>query len=168
MIKVDTIQALVTDFDGVLTNNKVWVNSHGEEAVTCSRADGLAFDALRKLKIRTLIISTERNAVVKVRAEKLNVEALVGVTDKKLTLKTFCRNNRILLNRVSYIGNDINDLDAMNICGTKLCPADAHPSVKRIADRIMSRDGGNAVIREFVEDVLRIDIYQTLYKATKE
>jgi 3-deoxy-D-manno-octulosonate 8-phosphate phosphatase (KDO 8-P phosphatase) len=163
MIEVNKIRALVMDFDGVLTDNKVWVNSLGEEAVACSRADGLAFDALRKLKIRSLIISTEKNAVVKARADKLKVEALAGVIDKKVTLKKFCQNNDVPLSQVSYIGNDVNDINAMSICGIKLCPADAHPRVKKIADHILRQSGGEAVIREFVEDVLKIDIYQTLY-----
>ena len=69
------LKLIVLDFDGVLTNNKVLLNNKGEEFVSCSRADGIAFDALKVLKVQTIILSTEKNKVVSSRAKKLQVES---------------------------------------------------------------------------------------------
>ena len=69
IINIDKLDALVFDFDGVLTDNKVYLGEDGKELVSCSRADGLAFDVLRKLNIPVLILSTEKSLVVKMRAK---------------------------------------------------------------------------------------------------
>ena len=82
LLSIDKIDAFIFDFDGVLTNNKVLLDQSGKEWVTCSRADGLAFDALYLLKKPVFIISTETNAVVSARGKKLNVDVIQGVSDK--------------------------------------------------------------------------------------
>ena len=84
------IDAFVFDFDGVLTDNRVYVNQDGKESVCCNRSDGLAFEALRKLKIPTFILSTESNPVVVARANKLKVPVLKGIKDKRKTLVELC------------------------------------------------------------------------------
>ena len=88
-ISLNNIEAFVFDFDGVLTNNLVHLSQDGKEWVSCSRADGLAFDVLRKLKIPAYILSTEKNLVVTERAKKLKIQALQGVSDKVKALKLF-------------------------------------------------------------------------------
>ena len=86
-IKINSLDAIIFDFDGVLTDNKVYVFQDGKEAVKCNRADGLGFDILRENKLPVFILSTEKNEVVKFRAEKLGVPAIHGVDNKGETLK---------------------------------------------------------------------------------
>ena len=163
-ISLSDIEAFVFDFDGVLTNNLVHISQDGQEWVSCSRADGLAFDVLRKLKIPAYILSTEKNLVVTERAKKLKIQALQGVSDKVKALKLFSTENRYKLNRVLYVGNDLNDYEAMKLCGYSVCPSDSHNKIKKIADIVLKTQGGKGVVRELLEDVLEIDFIKILYK----
>ena len=162
-ISLSDIEAFVFDFDGVLTNNLVHLSQDGQEWVSCSRADGLAFDVLRKLKIPAYILSTEKNLVVTERAKKLKIQALQGVSDKVKAIKIFSTENRYKLDRVLYVGNDLNDYEAMKLCGYSVCPSDSHNKIKNIADIVLKTQGGKGVVRELVEDVLEIDLIKILY-----
>jgi 3-deoxy-D-manno-octulosonate 8-phosphate phosphatase (KDO 8-P phosphatase) len=147
---------IVFDFDGVLTDNRVLVFDDGHEAVVCNRADGLAFDLLRREEIPAMILSTEKNPVVAARAKKLKVPFLQGAGDKKTVLQEYCRQEGIRLGEVLYVGNDLNDLAAMRIVGHRVCPADAHPEVRSICQTVLRSRGGEGVARELVETVLHL------------
>ena len=162
-ISLSDIEAFVFDFDGVLTNNLVHLSQDGQEWVSCSRADGLAFDVLRKLKIPAYILSTEKNLVVTERAIKLKIQALQGVSDKVKAIKIFSTENRYKLDRVLYVGNDLNDYETMKLCGYSVCPSDSHNKIKQIADIVLKTQGGKGVVRELVEDVFEIDLIKILY-----
>ena len=136
------------DFDGVLTDNRVWVFEDGREAVTCTRADGLGFAMLRETGFKCAIVSTETNPVVGRRAEKLRLRVLQGVVDKGLTIREFCRSEGLDLARTAFVGNDLNDLPAFAVVGRKLCPSDAAPEVRRTCDRVLRSRGGEGVVRE--------------------
>lgn len=151
--KVDLV---VFDFDGVLTDNRVLVTETGVEAVFCSRADGLAFDMLRAAGIPALIVSTERNPVVSMRAAKLRVPVLQSVKNKADALATHCREAGIGLQRTIFVGNDLNDLGVMKLVGFPVAVADAHPAVKAIARIVLSTRGGDGAARELVEHVMGI------------
>jgi len=138
------------DFDGVMTDNKVYVNQNGEEMVQVNRADGLGVAEIKKLNIEQIIISTEKNAVVSARANKLGIKCFQGIENKRQTLIKYCR-GRTDLKEVAYVGNDINDRGAMEIVGTVLCPADAHESIKEMSDHVFDAKGGNGVIRELLD-----------------
>ena len=86
----ENIKIIVSDFDGVMTDNRVWVDDTGKETVCVSRADGQAVHMLKAMGIPLLILSTEVNGVVGKRAEKLNIEYLQSVTDKASCLKKYC------------------------------------------------------------------------------
>jgi 3-deoxy-D-manno-octulosonate 8-phosphate phosphatase (KDO 8-P phosphatase) len=163
LLSLDSIDVFVFDFDGVLTNNLVYINQNGEESVSCSRSDGLAFDVLRKLKKPVCIISTEHNLVVTERAKKLKIKAIQGVTDKVKTIKKFSKDNSYNLKRIVYIGNDLNDFKAMKLCGFSVCPSDSHSKIQKIADIVLKTKGGEGVVRELLEDVLEVDIIKILY-----
>ena len=107
---------LLIDFDGVLTNNKVYVDEVGKETVLCSRADGLAFDVLKKIRFDTLIFSTERSDVVMMRAQKLDIPFVSAVKNKCNKLLSMTKNLHWDLTRTVYIGNDLNDYFAMKLC----------------------------------------------------
>lgn len=155
--------AVVCDFDGVLTDNSVWVNADGIEAVRCSRADGLAFDALNAAGIPCIIISTESNRVVTARANKLSVDVVQGVSDKAVLVSSLSAARGWDVNHLLFLGNDLNDLAAMSLCGLRACPADAHPRVRAICNFALTTKGGDGVMRELVEGPLGLDIEAILY-----
>jgi YrbI family 3-deoxy-D-manno-octulosonate 8-phosphate phosphatase len=152
---------LVFDFDGVLTDNHVWVFANGDEAVACNRSDGLAFDILRASNVRTLILTTERHSVVLARANKLRCEVLNAVRDKASALRRYCSEAGVALNDVMYVGNDTNDLAAMRLVGWAACPSDAHPEVRRHCRVVLQSRGGAGVAREIVEQVLGLRFDET-------
>ncbi|MDB9716715.1 HAD hydrolase family protein [Methylophilaceae bacterium] len=163
-ISINDIDAIVLDFDGVLTNNMVHLDQDGREWVSCSRADGLAFDVLRKLKKLSYIISTEKNPVVSERGKKLKIPVFQGVENKVNSLIALAKENCLDIDRILYVGNDLNDYQAMQMCGYSLCPADSHSKIKKISSTTLKTKGGNGVVREIVEEILKLDIIAILYK----
>ena len=145
------IKLIVYDFDGVMTDNKVYIDQNGNEMVQVSRADGLGVSEIIKLGIQQIIMSTEVNPVVTQRAIKLKIPCLQGLDNKKDTLLGYSKKNDIDLKNVAYVGNDINDKDAMAIVGFTFCPADAHETIKEISDHVFKRNGGDGVIRELLD-----------------
>ena len=160
----DKISVFIFDFDGVLTNNIVFVDQCGIESVACSRSDGLAFDVLRRLKKQSYILSTEKNQAVKARANKLKVPVIQGVNNKVKALKELKNTEGIDFKNILYIGNDLNDYGAMKLCGYTACPADSHPKIKEISTIVLKTDGGNGIVRELLEDVFGLDFIEILYK----
>jgi 3-deoxy-D-manno-octulosonate 8-phosphate phosphatase (KDO 8-P phosphatase) len=150
------IELIIYDFDGVMTDNKVIIDQNGNESVIVNRSDGLAISEFKKYNIRQIIISTERNPVVQKRAEKLNIPCLNSVENKKSVVEDFLLKNGINNQNVVYVGNDINDLDAMLIVGFPVAPADAHGSVKKISRYITNSIGGFGVVRDLL-DILKND-----------
>ena len=151
---LDRTELIVYDFDGVMTDNKVYVDQNGNEIVQVSRADGLGVSEIKKLSIKQIIISTEINPVVSTRACKLDIPFLLNVDNKKEVLMDYCHNYKIDLNKVVFVGNDINDKEAMEIVGTTFCPSDAHESIKSIVDHVLEKKGGEGVIRELFDYIL--------------
>ena len=147
-IQTSEIDLIVYDFDGVMTDNRVIVFQDGNEAVIVNRADGLGVDRLRALKIPQLILSTETNPVVKTRAAKLKLEVIGSCNDKATALKNYCEQNDYDLQKVVYVGNDLNDLEVMKIVGFPAAPADAHPDIKSFSKLVTKAKGGEGVIRE--------------------
>ena len=145
-----TIKLIVYDFDGVMTDNKVYIDQNGNEMVQVSRADGLGISEIVKLGIQQIIMSTEVNPVVTQRAIKLKIPCFQGLDNKKDALMDYSKKNNIDLKKVAYVGNDLNDKDAMAIAGFSFCPADAHETIKEISDHIFNRNGGDGVIRELL------------------
>ncbi len=162
-IELEKLDALVFDFDGVLTDNRVLLDQNGKEFVYCSRGDGLGFDVLRKLKKPVFILSTEENSVVTARGDKLRVSVIQGVNNKVDALQELATKENVSLDKVLYIGNDLNDYYAMSLCGYSACPADSHASIKQLANITLKTKGGAGVVRELLEDVLKIDFLAILY-----
>lgn len=148
------ITLLIFDFDGVFTDNHVYVDEQGREMVRCSRADGLGIALLRGKKIPMLILSTEENPVVSARAAKMKLEAVQGCQDKAAFLQRHAAAHALDLGAVLYVGNDVNDLPAMRLVGFPICPADAHPEVKETARLVLSRPGGSGAVRELCDLLL--------------
>lgn len=144
------INLIVYDFDGVLTDNKVIVREDGLESVVVNRSDGLAIGIIKEMGIKQIILSKEKNRVVAARANKLGIEVLQGIDDKKEALINYCTANDISLKEVIYFGNDINDLDVMKIVGYPVCPLDAYEEIKEVSRLVLSVPGGDGVVRDFL------------------
>ncbi|MDC0861381.1 HAD hydrolase family protein [Alphaproteobacteria bacterium] len=148
-IKLSEISTLFLDFDGVLTDNKVFINELGLESVVCNRSDSLYLEILRKqFLLKIIIISTEKNVVVKKRAQKLNVECFQNIENKADFLKKYKSVNKINKENLMYLGNDINDLGAMIECKYKICPSDSSDPIKKISNIVLKTKGGQGVISE--------------------
>ncbi|MCR5210076.1 MAG: HAD hydrolase family protein [Lachnospiraceae bacterium] len=150
------IKLIVYDFDGVMTDNHVFVDENGKETVMVNRGDGWGVNMIRDMGIRQVIISTEVNPVVARRAAKLKLDVIHGVDDKRITLIKYCEQEGIDLQDVMYIGNDLNDYEAMNVAGVKGVPADAEPEVKRIADWVSKKNGGDGVVRDLARTLSEV------------
>ena len=148
------IKAVVFDFDGVFTDNRVIVSTTGEEFVVCDRGDGMGTNLLAAAGIKMLILSKEKNAVVTSRGEKLNIEVIQGCDDKLPELIKWLQKNNVDAKQAAYIGNDINDLECLSHVEVAVIPADAHPSVVKTATWILQHNGGRGAIREFVDVLL--------------
>ena len=152
---INNIKLIVYDFDGVMTDNKVYIDQNGKEMVQVNRSDGLGVSEIKKLDIKQIIISTETNPVVLARAEKLDIYCLQGIANKKNALVNYCRDHKIDLNKVVFLGNDINDRDVMEIAGITCCPTDAHESIKDISDYVLRTKGGDGLIRELFDLLIK-------------
>lgn len=148
------VRAVVTDFDGVHTDDTATIDAHGVERVRVSREDGMGVSLLRKAGIPMLILSTEVNPVVRARADKLRVPVLHGIDDKESTLRSWAEENGIPLADIAYLGNDVNDLPALRIVGWPVAVANAHPLVIDAARVVLRREGGQGAVRELIERVL--------------
>ena len=146
----ENIQCLVYDFDGVMTNNCVYVFEDGREAVQVNRSDGLAISYLKD-HYHQLILSTETNPVVTKRAQKLGIPVLQGQSNKKHALQEYCEHQGFPLSAVLYVGNDLNDLDVMMSVGRSCCPSDAVEEIKKRASFCLQSKGGEGVIRELYD-----------------
>ena len=162
-ISLNKVEAFVFDFDGVMTNNLVHLDQNGREWVSCSRADGLAFDVLRKLKKPAFILSTEKNSVVTARANKLRIPAIQGVSNKVDGIKELSVRERLNIQNILYVGNDLNDYHVMQLCGFTACPSDSHEVIKSISTIELRAKGGDGVVRELLEDVLGLNFIEILY-----
>ena len=148
------VGALVLDFDGVLTDNRVLVNQDGTEAVLCSRGDGMGLGLVSKAGVELLILSKERNPVVTARAKKLNIECLQAVDDKPTALRMWLREKGVELKDTIFVGNDVNDVECMALAGCAACPADAHHKAVAVADIVLDTPGGFGAVRELCDLVV--------------
>jgi YrbI family 3-deoxy-D-manno-octulosonate 8-phosphate phosphatase len=145
---LERIRLAVFDFDGVFTDNRVWVNERGDETLAFWRGDGLGLRRLDDVGVRYLIVSTEPNPIVSARAQKLGVECRQGIDDKLEVVREAAGD---ALEDVAYVGNDINDADCLRAVGLPVVPADAAPEVVPLARWVLTRNGGFGCVREFCD-----------------
>jgi YrbI family 3-deoxy-D-manno-octulosonate 8-phosphate phosphatase len=149
----EDLRLVVFDFDGVMTDNRVWVNGDGEEWVACNRSDGLGLDQLRASGLDLLVLSTEKNPVVGARCRKLRLDYEQGLADKSGRLRELLIERNIDPADVAYVGNDVNDLECMRLVGCAIAVADAHPGVLIEADLVLTKPGGHGAVRELCDRV---------------
>ncbi len=139
---------LFTDFDGCLTDDKVKVNIFGKESVRANRKDGLAVKRLRKLGIDVVITTMETNDIVMIRAKKMEVQVLRGLEDKVQAISDHIKTQSLSWSDVWYLGNDVNDLEAIEKAALSFCPIDASPEIFAKAQIVLSRRGGEGLLAE--------------------
>jgi YrbI family 3-deoxy-D-manno-octulosonate 8-phosphate phosphatase len=145
---IKSIRLIIFDFDGVFTDNAVYVDQNGVESVRCNRSDGIGLSKLRRLKIHQYIISTESNHVVQARAKKLNIPCKNNCDDKKKELDSLIKSLGISLSQVAFVGNDINDRECMQCVGFPVVVKDAHPDVLKYGKYVTKTNGGYGAVRE--------------------
>ncbi|MFJ2032097.1 N-acetylneuraminate synthase family protein [Streptosporangium sp. NPDC087985] len=148
------VDAVITDFDGVHTDDRAYIDQDGREMVAVSRSDGMGIALLRRSGVKLMIMSTEHNPVVAARARKLGVPVLQGLTDKRTVLRDWLAIEGLDPARVAYVGNDVNDLGPMGEVGWPVTVPDAHPRVRAAARTMLTRPGGAGAVRELCDRVL--------------
>lgn len=156
---IRTIRLVAFDFDGVFTDNAVYVFQDGSEAVRCFRGDGIGLENLRALGVAVAIISTETNPVVSARARKLGIPCVQGCKDKRAALEDMAREKGISLAEVAFVGNDINDLPCLTAVGLPVVVQDAHPDVIPYGRYRTTSPGGRGAVRELC------DLFEGVLKA---
>jgi N-acylneuraminate cytidylyltransferase len=152
----ERVELLVLDFDGVVTDNRVWTDEHGHEMVAALRSDSMRLSELRQAGVGLVILSSEVNPVVAARAQKMGAETIhgVGIHDKGRALRDLLEAKRIDPANVVYVGNDFNDLPCFAIAGWAVAVADAYPEVLRAADYVTTRPGGFGAVREVCDLIM--------------
>ena len=150
------IDLIICDFDGVLTDNRVWTDQDGKESIAAWRSDSLRIGELRAQDVEVMIISSESNVVVATRAKKMAVEAIhgVGIQEKGRVMREVLEQKKVPAENVIYIGNDLNDLPCFEIAGWSVAVADAYPEVIRSADHVLTKTGGHGALRELCDLIL--------------
>ena len=150
----ETVKLMVLDFDGVLTDDRVWVNERGEESVAAHRGDGYGLGLAKELGLEVLVLSREENPVVAARCKKLGISAVQGIDDKASKLSELLTERELDSEDVIYVGNDVNDLPCFPLVGFAVAVADAHPQVLAAADMRLTRAGGHGAVRELCDMLL--------------
>jgi YrbI family 3-deoxy-D-manno-octulosonate 8-phosphate phosphatase len=151
--KVDLV---IFDFDGVMTDDRVWVDQAGNELVAANRRDGMGIAALHKVGIPMVVLSTETNPVVSARCSKLHLPVIQGISDKSAALNQLLEERRLNPSNVIYLGNDINDLPCFPLVGCAVAVADANPEVLQQADIILAHPGGYGAVRELCDRIIHL------------
>jgi len=146
--RINSIRLVAFDFDGVFTDNKVYVFQDGSEAVCCFRGDGIGLEKLKQLGIATVIISTEVNQIVGVRCKKLGMPFVQGCADKRAALAKIAQEKGLSLNQVAFVGNDLNDFSCLQDVGLPIIVQDAHSDVAQLGIYRTQTAGGQGAVRE--------------------
>ncbi len=149
------VTGLALDFDGVLTDNRVMTFSDGTEAVVSDRADGLGIELLRATGLPMIVLSKERNPVVAARCLKLGLPFQQGIDDKVGAFRSWMTELALDPAGVVFVGNDVNDVECLDIAGYAVVVADAHDDARRAADLVLTRAGGRGAVRELVDLILQ-------------
>ena len=152
----EKVDLVISDFDGVITDNRVWVNEDGTEYVAAYRSDSIGVQLLRAIGVEVMILSSEPNRVVEARARKMGVEVIhgVGIHEKGRVMREILEQKNIKAENVIFIGNDVNDLPCFEVAGWSVAVADAYPELIAAADYVLRKPGGHGALRE-VCDLIR-------------
>ena len=149
--KLVAVRLVAFDFDGVFTDNSVYVSQDGVEAVRCWRSDGIGLSRLSSTGVQLFIISTEASPVVTARAQKLKLPCKQSVEDKAAAILIICKELGIAPENTMFVGNDINDIPAFNVVGLPVAVADAYPETFPHILYRTTKPGGHGAVREICD-----------------
>jgi YrbI family 3-deoxy-D-manno-octulosonate 8-phosphate phosphatase len=150
--KIERVKIILSDFDGVWTDNRVYTDASGAETLKCSKEDSLGLDRFRdRSAIPLLVVSKEKNEILRRRCEKLGLPVLSSIDHKFGAITQELLRRRFSWSQACYVGNDVNDLECIRTAGLSFCPADARPEIRSQVDYILSHPGGDGAIREMLE-----------------
>jgi len=150
-IFLNSLELIAYDFDGVFTNNYVYVDEKGVEFVRCNRSDGIGINIIKTMGIKQIIITTEQKLIAEERACKMGIKCFSGCKNKLQTLKDYCYSKNLKLENVIFVGNDLNDYEVMKNVGMSFCPANATQEIKDISTLVIPINGGCGVVRFFAK-----------------
>jgi len=150
-----SVELIAFDFDGVFTDNTVYVSQDGTESVRCWRSDGLGLSRLADIGVKTYIVSTEKNPVVTIRANKLKIQCKQGVEDKAAAILDICKELGVSPKQTMFVGNDINDIPAFKVVGMAAGVADAYDEINPHVLFKTERAGGKGAVREICDIVIK-------------
>lgn len=145
---IKKIKVIFFDFDGVFTDNFVYVDSNGIESVRCYRGDGIGIKLVKSIKLSAIILSSEKNKVVSKRAKKLNIKCFQNISDKKNKIIEWAKKNDFRLEQIAFVGNDLNDLDALKVAGIPIITNDCVTALSSYNFFKTKSNGGMGAVRE--------------------
>ena len=152
---IKKIKIVLTDVDGVLTDGGMYYTKNGDSMKKFHTRDGMAVTLLRKKNIHTMIVTKEKNNIIKQWAKAMNIKKLYdGVYDKVKILDTICNKFEVLPSEVAYIGDDINDIELLQHVGFSATPNDGINEIKKFCNYVCEKNGGDAAFREFADLIL--------------
>lgn len=153
---LSNIKLLVMDVDGTLTDGKIYVGNEGEIGKAFNVKDGYMLAKCRDYDIYTAIITGRISEIVSLRAKVLKItDVFQGITNKSIILNKIVQKHDLALDQVAYVGDDLNDLDCMKICGFSACPKDAAEEVISSVDYVCSKNGGDGAVRELIDLIIK-------------
>lgn len=155
-LRLAGVELVIFDFDGVFTDNCVYVDQSGNETVRCWRSDGLGISKLKAIGLPVWIVSTEKNPVVAARAKKLHLPCIQAVEDKGAAVLKLCSDLGIEADKTMFVGNDINDIAAFRVAGVAVAVADAHPDVDPFIRFRTKAPGGRGAVREICDLLIEL------------
>lgn len=154
--RLKKLKLVAFDFDGVFTDNAVYVFQDGTEAVRCSRGDGMGLGMLAEIGIHTIIISKETNPVVTARAGKLKMRCIQNCDDKRTALENVAKELGLAMDEIAFVGNDVNDIPCLEIVGLPIVVADSHKDVLSYGAYRTTAAGGNGAVREVCDMIVAV------------
>lgn len=151
--QIQKIKIMFFDFDGVFTDNHVYVSESGEEIVKCSRLDGIGISKVKSLNLVPVIISSEKNKVVEQRAKKLGLICHQNIHNKAEKVQMVCNEYGVNAKEQLFVGNDENDISALEVVGISIAVKDYHHSIANITKYVTQLNGGKGAVREVCDYV---------------
>jgi 3-deoxy-D-manno-octulosonate 8-phosphate phosphatase (KDO 8-P phosphatase) len=152
------IDHIVLDVDGTLTDGGIIISDNGVETKQFQAKDGLLVRVLPKLGFKTIIMTGRESELTEIRADDLCISTLMqGVKDKEAALKAFFEEHGLSGERFAFIGDDLNDYTAMQLCGFKACPIDAAPEIRELCDYVSPLSGGHGAVRDICGYILKLE-----------
>jgi len=155
--RIKNIKLIATDVDGVLTDGGMYYSSNGDTLKKFHARDGMAISILKRNNIPTVIITKEKNQIIKKWSTKMHVDKLFdGVKNKEKIILKLCNIYNLSENNIAYIGDDVNDLEILGRIGFSVTPKDGNLEVKKIVDYICKSSGGKGVLREVCDLIISV------------